>query len=650
MTYRGFLCWAAILLTTPGLALAAAAPELTAADVMGPDGVVYPDWTRAGVPGGIPNNIPVRAKIEDFGGRADDGADDAPALDRAARSVGQAGGGAVLLGAGTYHLDRPVLITFDGVVLRGQGPEKTRIINRYGPPAAGVGFFRPAPDSVVGPNTWIEIHCRPDGLNAIRLFVDDDAKPVSSRERSEHWGGTFSAQFPGSAVVKGRSPGRHTLRAVAEFGGGRRAEATMPVTLTTRPGEGDASPAPSRFLGAISFAGRGAAGPRLLLAEDGRRGDVRLRLASAGGLKAGDAIMIEAPATDRWKENVKCACLWGAYRQYQLRVEAVEGDTIRVNQPLRIPFPTVDGSYVKRILPIRRCGVEGFYLEQTEKLWTSGVIFSDAWECWARNVHVKKAGQWAVYTTPAKWCEIRDCRFDEAWYVGGGGTAYVGFQTAWDCLMDNVRTTRMRHAPCYQWAASGNVIRRSTFDGSDGQWHAGWTNENLIELCTIDAHGTDGTYGNGFWASPPEDKAHGPNGPRNVVYNCDVVCPKAGVWMGGMNEGWLILHNRIACDNGPAVLMRANSDGHLIADNVFVLKNPKSAGVVIQSADCDGVRVERNRFYGGSGTLVTGAGKPASDRDNQALPLPAGDPPPRPAPKVPSIFEWQRANAPRPPR
>ena len=647
MTRKMLLLWAAVAALAAGQARAAG-PGLTAADVLGPDGVVYPDWTYAGVPGGIPADVPVRAKVEDFGARADDDADDAPALERAARSVGEKGGGAVLLGQGTYHLDRPVLITFDNVVIRGQGPEKTRIINRYGPPKSGVAFFRPAPGTVVGPETWIEIHCRPDNLNAIRLFVDEDVKPAWSRERSEHWGGTFSGQVLGSTVVKGRPPGRHVLRAVAEFSKGKRLESALPVVFAERPGEGDATPA-SRFLGAITFAGRGSVGPRLLLAEDGRRGDLLVRLQSTGGLKPGDAIVIEAPATPRWKESVKCACLWGTYRQYQLRVEAVEGNAIRVNQPLRLPFPTVDGSYVQRVVPIRRCGVEGFYLEQTQKLWTSGVVFSNAWECWARNVHVRKAGQWAVYTTPAKWCEIRDCRLDDAWYQGGGGTAYVGFQAAWDCLMDNVRTTRMRHAPCYQWAASGNVIRNSTFDQSDGQWHAGWTNENLIELCTIDARTGTGSYGHGFWASPPEDKAHGPNGPRNVVYHCDVVCPKAGVWMGGMNEGWLILHNRIVCGTGPAVFMKTNSDGHLIADNVFVLKNAKSPGIVIQTNDCDGVRVERNRFYGGSGAMVVGTGRPASDRDNQALPLSESGLPPRPAPKVPSIFEWQRANVPRPP-
>ncbi|MBN2131443.1 MAG: hypothetical protein JW741_18220 [Sedimentisphaerales bacterium] len=83
-----------------------------------------------------------------------------------------------------------------------------------------------------------------------------------------------------------------------------------------------------------------------------------------------------------------------------------------------------------------------------------------------------------------------------------------------------------------------------------------WTNENLIEQCVVESvRGHDG-YGYGMWASPPEDTAHGPNGPRNVVYHCDISSQRAGLWMGGMNENWLILHNRFVVDRGPGVFAK----------------------------------------------------------------------------------------------
>ncbi|MHC4540385.1 MAG: right-handed parallel beta-helix repeat-containing protein [Planctomycetota bacterium] len=368
---------------------------------------------------------------------------------------------------------------------------------------------------------------------------------------------------------------------------------------------------------------------------------MKLKLRSTQGLRPGDCIMIEGPATDRWKRLTKNACKWGTYRMYELVVTGVKGKTISVNQPLRIEFPVIDGSYIQKIEPIQRCGVEGFYLEQTENLWISGVIFSHGWNCWARDVTIKKCGRFPVYGSMAKWCEIRDCVFDDAWFKGGGGTAYTGWDRCWDCLMEDVETFKMRHAPLFQWAASGCVIRKSVFHESDGQWHAGWTNENLIEQCVIESVRGHGGYGYGMWASPPGDAAHGPNGPRNVVYNCDVSSPRAGLWMGGMNENWLILYNRFVTDTGPGVFAKPTSFDHIIKNNVFVLKDGKSPMVSLAADDCIGIELVGNKLCGGNGRLVSGKAQPALEEGNEALPPGRA---PRPAPKVPSIYEWQLQN------
>ncbi len=609
--------------------------RLTEADVIGPDGLVYPDWTYAGVPGGIPE-VPVRARIEDFGARPDDDADDSRALERAAEHVGRQGGGAVLLAPGTYHLDRMVMVCHDGVVLRGAGADKTRLVFRYAIPAEGVTFYRQQPRNTIHPDSRLQLHAVPQDLTALEVRID--GKRVSRRQRAAHWGNTFSLSVSGSSLLGKAGAGARRLTGIAEYKGGTKKETSLAVTLSPEP-----SPEPdrrARMLGALTFAGPGTAGPRIPLGADGRRGSRRLKLESTGGLKPGDRIVIEAPATSRWNKLVKNACRWGTYRRCHLRVESVEGNTIVVNQPLRLTFPVVDRSYVQKIDVIRRCGVEDLYLEQTENLWISGIAFSNAWECWARGVTVKKAGRHACYAVEAKWCEIRDCVFDDAWFKGGGGTAYVGWEHACDCLMENVTTHKMRHAPCVQWAASGNVIRKSVFHESDGQWHSGWTNENLFEQCIIDSKRGHGGYGYGMWASPPEDTAHGPNGPRNVVYNCDVRSPRAGVWMGGMNESWLILYSRFVVGSGPGVFAKTASFDHVIRGNVIALSDEDEPAVRLATRDCIGVELIDNRIYGGNGQLVSGPGKPAVIRNNRLLP--AADGPPRPQPPVPSIFEWQR--------
>jgi hypothetical protein len=126
-------------------------------------------------------------------------------------------------------------------------------------------------------------------------------------------------------------------------------------------------------------------------------------------------------------------------------------------------------------------------------------------------------------------------------------------------------------------AVTAPGIRKSTFHGSDAQWHAGWTNENLFEQCVVDAADSDGTYGHGGWASPPHDTAHGPKDPRNVVYNCDIHAPKTGIWMGGMNENWLIVHNRLITQAGPGIYARHASFDHIIRGNVIAVASDRPA-------------------------------------------------------------------------
>jgi hypothetical protein len=150
----------------------------------------------------------------------------------------------------------------------------------------------------------------------------------------------------------------------------------------------------------------------------------------------------------------------------------------------------------------------------------------------------------------------------------------------------------------------------------------------------------NGGYGYGMWASPPEDGSHGPNGPRNVVYNCDVTSPKDGLWIGGMNENWLILHNRFKVeDSGPGVFIKTHSFDHIIKGNVFVLKDKTSPMVTLKTPDCTGIEITDNTLYGGNGQTVYGLGEPERLEGNKVYKYQADAP--RPAPEVPSIYEWQ---------
>lgn len=608
--------------------------KLTAADVPGPDGIVYPNWRHAGIAGGIPE-VPVKATAEEFGAIVNDNLDDTDAFERGLAAVSQKSGGALLLAAGTYQLNRPLVISQDGVVLRGAGADKTKIVFSYDALVDGVFFVSPRPGEIVTENTWIEAATIPKDLKNLRFEIN--GKIVQSW-RSPSEGPEYSVGVRAKKIVDQAGAGEHQVSAIAEYKDGSRREQTIRVTVHSAATD-EPKPAPSYHgYGAISFFGGGSFGPKIKLAKDGKRGDVQLTLAPNHKLMPGERVVLHAPATKRWNALVENAAKWGAYRENQYPVTAVEGDVITIAQPLRIDFPVQDESYVRRIKPLTRSGAENFTLEQTRDVWTNGVFFVNTWECWARGVTVKKAGRQPIYFVGAKHGEVRDCVADDAWFKGGGGTAYVGWENAFDCLMENVTTYKLRHAPCLNWAASGTVFRNSTFYDSDGQWHSGWCNENLFENLVIHSAIGDGSYGFGLWASPPEDKNHGPNGPRNVVYNCDITSQKAGLWMGGMNENWLILHNRFVVERGPGIVMRTASFDHIIKDNVFCLKKPLTAGIYLATPDCIGVEIIGNTFHGAK-EIAEGPAKPVVLRDNQLSPFAVA---PRPQPAVSSIFEWQR--------
>lgn len=82
------------------------------------------DWSWAGYRDGAPlPSAPPRWNVKDFGAVGDGVADDTPALAAAlaAAHADPAGGGVVLLPAGTYVLRQPLRISRSGIVLRGEG-------------------------------------------------------------------------------------------------------------------------------------------------------------------------------------------------------------------------------------------------------------------------------------------------------------------------------------------------------------------------------------------------------------------------------------------------------------------------------------------------------------------------------------------------
>lgn len=132
--------------------------RLTDADVVGPDGIVYPDFTGTGVTGGVPDiNAPeVRSTYTIFNVRTGGAKGDGVALDDAAVAAASsealahaAGGGKAILyfPAGTYLLSAPIDLGKSNVVVDGDGPDATLIKLTAGTAKTGVLFsFKQARD------------------------------------------------------------------------------------------------------------------------------------------------------------------------------------------------------------------------------------------------------------------------------------------------------------------------------------------------------------------------------------------------------------------------------------------------------------------------------------------------------------------------
>ena len=108
--------------------------------MVGPDGIVYPDFRRCGVEGGIPDfsDPVVRNGWNQFlvrGGADDDQQDDATVAVATTAAFAHAKGGGrriVRFSAGEYILRLPWLINTNHLVIVGAGAEVTTIRSRLG--------------------------------------------------------------------------------------------------------------------------------------------------------------------------------------------------------------------------------------------------------------------------------------------------------------------------------------------------------------------------------------------------------------------------------------------------------------------------------------------------------------------------------------
>ena len=245
-------------------------------------------------------------------------------------------------------------VRHDGVVIRGRGADKTKIDLSLCPAVRRCRLLRAEVR-----RSHRQEHADHAARSAHGLGHDDHpgGRPRGPRVEAQHaFGQHVRHQRQRPRDRRPTAGWSAALRGVARYQDGTSLTTEIPVVLDSK--FNDTRQVPD-WRAAILFAGRGLDGPPIELTRDGRRGDRTLALRSTAGLKPGDCIFLEAPATPEWKQPDEERLPVGhAIASTNCKSRRSTATRSPPASRLRIDFPVVDGAFVRKVVPIQRCGVE----------------------------------------------------------------------------------------------------------------------------------------------------------------------------------------------------------------------------------------------------------------------------------------------------
>jgi hypothetical protein len=292
-----------------------------------------------------PPKRPARTSVLTYGGKPDGSANAAPAINQAIVDVGSAGGGVVLVPAGTYRIDDVIEVGYDNVVLRGAGSGRTTL------------FATRSLEQIIG-------------INRSRYGSENSAWS---------WCG-------GLVWVCHRDRRRPLVEAIQahkwplEGWQGNEGDATSLITAVTSTASRGA------FDVDVADASGLEPGQRVLLQVDDDPGHGLLKHMS------GD---IAGTSSYVWTDKTKLL----SYKPFQwpVRIAAVAGNRVTLAQPLPVELRAQWNARLTTFAPaITGAGVEGLTVQLVKTVRPAhlqdkgynGLVFQCAWDCWADDVTV----------------------------------------------------------------------------------------------------------------------------------------------------------------------------------------------------------------------------------------------------------------------
>lgn len=252
------------------------------------------------------------------------------------------------------------------------------------------------------------------------------------------------------------------------------------------------------------------------LLADALRGKINLEVADVSFFQEGDYLELtqngQALATSSWAMSSVGQIL---------KIVAIEGNQLIVNQALRKYFLLSENPIVKKMIPVQDVGIECLKIERLDltENQTSNISFQYAANCWVSGVESANCNFAHLAISNSTNILVEGSFFHDAFDYGNGGKAYgVALQfTSGECLIENNVFDHLRHSVLLQAGSNGNVV---AYNYSTNPF---WTGVNLPTNSAGDLvlHGNY-PFANLFEGNICQnivlDDSHGINGPFNTFF------------------------------------------------------------------------------------------------------------------------------------
>ena len=248
------------------------------------------------------------------------------------------------------------------------------------------------------------------------------------------------------------------------------------------------------------------------------KGSKKIKVADPSQFAVGDLVELRQD-NGSWDTN---PASWAAHAVGQVsRITQINGDTIRINEPLRIDYSGSLNPEAGKFTPKREIGIETLKIERVDDSPSYGpnnISFSYAYRCWVKGVESDKSVGSHIVLRSSTNIEISGCYFHHAFAYDG--TANHGYGVTLNnhsglCLVENNIFEHLRHAMMVKVGANGNVFG---YNYSTDVYRSEWPHNYSGDISLHGHYSFCNLFESNIVQNIITDHAWGPSGPYNTFF------------------------------------------------------------------------------------------------------------------------------------